>query len=81
MSDTSNQFVVDLGKLKLTTEQRDQINVAIQKAAAGELARINITERIVLIPVSPTTRFPRWPIICGIIARPVENEASLQAII
>jgi hypothetical protein len=81
MSDTLNQFVVDLGKVKLTTDQRDQINVAIQKAAAGELARINITERIVLIPVSPTTRFPHWPIICGIIARPVESEGALKGII
>lgn len=36
----SNQFVIDLGNLTLTDDQRKSLNAAIHKAVAGELANI-----------------------------------------
>ncbi|MGO4290216.1 hypothetical protein [Chitinophaga sp. RAB17] len=63
-----NKFVVDLGDLKLTDEQRHKINSAIQKAVTGELAGISAgnVARNVLIPVS---HWPHSPIIWGFILR------------
>jgi hypothetical protein len=72
MSDNHNEFVVDLGTLKLSDEQRKNINSAIQKAVAGELANLSLTERFVMVPGSPTSRFPGWPHLYGIVARSVD---------
>jgi hypothetical protein len=79
MSDNHNEFVVDLGTLKLSDEQRKSINAAIQKAVAGELANLSLTERFIMIPGSPTSRFPGWPHIYGITARLVD-EAFLNTL-
>ena len=67
-----NQFVVDLGTIKLSDEQRQRINVAIQKAVAGELATINVSNKIALFPIS---KFP-GPIINGIIAGDLGNRVK-----
>lgn len=61
-----NQFTVDLGDLKLTDDQRQKINVSIQRAVASEVASLNVTKRPVLIPIN---RFPNFPIWYGIIIR------------
>jgi hypothetical protein len=61
-----NQFVVDLGTLKLNDAQRASLNAAIHKAVAGELANFKSDRRIALFPVD---RFPNGPIINGIIIR------------
>lgn len=47
-----NQFVVDLGDLPLTDDQRKKINAAIQKAVAGELANIELDKEVILVPVN-----------------------------
>jgi hypothetical protein len=65
-----NQFVVDLGTLKLTAEQRQTMNAAIQRAVTSELASINLGNKVALFPIS---KFPRGPIINGIIARDLGN--------
>jgi hypothetical protein len=70
MSD--NVFTVDLGPLKLTDEQKNHINSAIQKAVAGQLAEISLSQRMVLIPLNNQTRIPGKLIINGIIARSIE---------
>ena len=62
----NNQFVVDMGKVKLTDEQAQRINTAIQKAVAGEIAHLNLKEHIALIPVNNK---PFGPIIRGIIVQ------------
>jgi hypothetical protein len=79
MSDNHNEFVVDLGTLKLSDEQRKTINAAIQKAVAGELANLSLTERFIMIPGSPSSRFPGWPHLYGIVARSVD-EAFLNTV-
>ena len=61
-----NQFMVDLGKLKLDEAQRSNINAAIQKAVAGQLAALKFTNHVALFPVN---KFPHGPIINGIVAR------------
>lgn len=67
-----NQFVVDLGSLQLSDEQKKKLNAAIQKAVAGELANIELDQEVVLIPVS---KWPvgRGPIINGIIIDDIRN--------
>jgi hypothetical protein len=74
-----NQFIVDLGTLKLTEEQRASMNSAIQRAAAAELANIGAAQRLILIPAF------KWkkglgPIINGIIARQI-NEQMFKEVI
>jgi hypothetical protein len=61
-----NQFVVDLGAVKLTDAQRLSINTAIQQAVVGQLAGINTGNKIALLPIS---KFPKGPILNGIVAR------------
>ncbi|MEO6902625.1 MAG: hypothetical protein ABI315_05670 [Bacteroidia bacterium] len=64
-----NKFIVDLGTLKISPQQRNEINVAIQKAVSGQLASINLKNKVALYPISS---FPRGPITNGIIARSIE---------
>jgi hypothetical protein len=75
---SENQFTVDLGTMKLSAEDRAQINGAIQKAVAGEVSRLNIASRIVLIPIS--TKFPGGVITNGIIARPIDEKIFKELI-
>lgn len=65
-----NQFTVDLGDMKLDDQQRQQINASIQKAVSGELARLNVSRKAVLIPVN---KFPKFPILWGIIIRDYDD--------
>jgi hypothetical protein len=65
-----NQFVVDLGPVKLSEGQRKSINAAIQGAVVGELAKVNTGNRIVLLPLA---KF-RGPILDGIVARDVGDK-------
>ena len=75
---TKNQFKVDLGDLNLTDAHRQRINSAIQKAVAGELATIGGSlKRYVLIPVD---QIPKWPILYGIIVRPLIPKLSFDSI-
>ena len=64
-----NQFTVDLGSITLTEADRSNINAAIQKAVAGEIANLNLKNRVVLIPAN---KWPKGPIINGIIIRPID---------
>ena len=66
----SNQFVVDLGHLDLNEDQRQTLNSAIQGAVTNELAKFKIPRKIVLIPVD---KWPKGPILQGIIARPIDK--------
>ena len=61
-----NQFVVDLGDMRLTDAQRKRINVAVQSAVTGVLAETDISKRAVLLPIN---KLPRGPIIYGLIIR------------
>jgi hypothetical protein len=61
-----NKFEVDLGNLDLTATQHNAINAAIQHAVSAELAKINLKNQLVLIPIR---NWPKGPIINGIIAR------------
>ena len=72
----SNQFVVDLGSLKLSADQRKSINAAIQGAVTKELAGFKLGKRIVLIPID---RWPFGPILDGIVARDFNKQ--LQGLI
>lgn len=67
-----NQFVVDLGKLKLTEADRQRINAAIQRTAASELAGISTSarSRVVLVPITPKFKLP---ILWGIIIRDIDD--------
>lgn len=67
-----NQFIVDLGDLQMSDDQRKKINSAIQKAVAGELANIELEKEVVLIPVNKWPK-ERGPIINGIIIRDLKN--------
>jgi len=66
-----NQFIVDLGDVKLTPVQVERMNAAIQKAVAGQLASINQKGQLALYPI---TKFPKGPIINGIYARLIRPE-------
>ncbi len=74
-----NQFTVDLGTMRLSEDQRTRINSAIQKAVAGELTGLGLSERVVLIPAS------KWkngigPIINGIVIRQLDEKIFQQVI-
>ena len=70
-----NQFIVDLGELTLSDDQRKSINAAIQKAVAGELANIDTGQQIAIFPRTGAVgyRIP-GPILWGIIAKPVDEK-------
>ena len=65
-----NQFVIDLGDLTLSDDQHKSLNAAIQGAVTKELAGFKLSKRIVLIPVD---KWPKGPILDGIIARPLDK--------
>lgn len=74
-----NQFTVDLGTMKLSDDQKARINSAIQKAVAGELTGLGLSERVVLIPAN------KWktglgPIINGIVIRQLDEKIFQQVI-
>lgn len=77
----NNQFVVDLGDLKLTESERLKINKAIQHATLNELANIKLAAKKVFYFVEkgeliPTANFtkppkpPKPPIINGFVMIP-----------
>lgn len=74
-----NQFLVDLGDLKLDDEQRARINAGIQKAVASELAELHssFARRNVLIPVN---KWPDFPFPWGIIIRDFEKVINRDAL-
>lgn len=51
MNTKQNQFLVDLGNLSLKETDREKINIAIQKAIAGELAGLGKSNSVALFPV------------------------------
>lgn len=61
-----NVFTVDLGNVKLTPAQRNEINAAIQIATTSILAKSGISKSVVLFPMD---KFPGGPIIYGLVAR------------
>ena len=65
-----NQFIVDLGDVVLSDAQRTNMNAAIQKAVASELASSNLKDQVALFPVQE--RRPIGPILIGIIARKID---------
>lgn len=71
-----NQFVVDLGTIKLSEAQRASMSAAIQRAAAAELANVGAASgRLVLIPAD---KWKIGPIVNGIVARPINEELFNQ---
>ena len=72
-----SKFTVDLGEIKLSEDQVQNINAAIQKAVAGELAKVNPARQIVLIPVNANPRL-KGNIIIGIIAREFNEDRLKQ---
>ncbi len=66
----ATKFEVDLGDLKLTADQSQRINRSIQAAVASELSNVKLGKKYVLIPIE---KWPRGPIIDGIIARPLDK--------
>lgn len=69
-----NKFIVDLGDLKLTDDQKTKINAAIQRAVTGELATIGTAGQVALFPFGGHgNKFP-GPIIWGIIVRPMRDQ-------
>lgn len=71
----ANQFVVDLGDIRLTDQQRQKINNAIQAAVSTELSNVQLSKKLVLIPIS---KWPKGPIVDGIIARPLDKNIAVQ---
>lgn len=70
----STQFVVDLGDVQLSDDQKRTINAAIQKAVTGEIARLSTNHNLALFPIGGHgPKFP-GPIIWGIIARPLKDQ-------
>jgi len=59
-----NVFTVDLGSIKLSPAQRNEITAALQIATTSVLAKSGISKSVVLFPIS---KFPKGPI--GLIAR------------
>jgi hypothetical protein len=76
METGNNKFIVDLGELKLTDDQRKNINAAIQDAVTGELADVETGNQLVLLPETGIGSASRLPghIIYGIIARPFDEK-------
>lgn len=46
-----NKFVIDLGDLNLTDEQKKAINASLLKAVANELASIGSSNEVIAIPI------------------------------
>lgn len=65
-----NVFTVDLGNMKLSAEQRNEINAAVQTAVTGTLAKTGISNKMVFFPIN---RWPKGPILWGLIARPWDD--------
>ena len=65
-----NVFTVDLGDMRLTDAQRKELNSAIQTAVTSTLAKSPLGQRSVLFPIN---KWPKGPIIWGIIIRPWET--------
>ena len=65
-----NQFTVDLGNIQLSDQQRTNINNAIHKAVAGELAGLGAAGKVVLVPVSKG----KGPLINGIIVLLIDEK-------
>lgn len=65
-----NIFTVDLGEMKLSDDQRKEINAAVQKAVTGVLARTGASNNMVLFPIN---HWPKGPIWNGIISRPWDD--------
>lgn len=64
-----NQFVVDLGTVRLSAEQRQNMSNAIQAAVASEVAKLgSTTNKLALIPIN---KFTKGPIIDGIYVRDI----------
>jgi len=61
-----NVFTVDLGNIKLSPAQRNEITAAIQTATTSILAKSGISKSVVLFPI---VNFPKGPIINGLVAR------------
>ena len=74
-----NQFLVDLGDLKLDDNQRAKINASIQKAVAGELAELNTSfaRRSVFIPIR---QWPDFPFPWGLIIRDFDKVINVDAL-
>ncbi len=72
-------FKVDLSGLDLKHEHLENINVAIQKAAAEELAKIDLKDKIVLVPVNPERNI-KDRIICGIYPYVLEDKGFANEI-
>jgi hypothetical protein len=68
-----NQFLVDLGDLKLTTQQRNSINKSIQIAASIELAKMEFKEKPSLLEVNNGKLNLKVPKGFGAIKPPVLN--------
>lgn len=67
--DSNNQFVVDLGTLKLDDAHRERISAAIQKAVTAELANAG-DKNIHFKPVTAADKFQgiHGPLIRGFVA-------------
>ena len=74
---SEHTFTVDLGTIKLSPEQHQKVNSAIQKAVSAELAHLLDNQKIVLIPVH---KWVKGPILDGIIARKLD-EGMLEQIL
>jgi len=70
---SKTQFVVDLGDLSLSDDQHKNLNAAIQGAVTKQLAGFKLSKRIILIPVD---KWPKGPILDGIIARPLDKNLA-----
>ncbi|GAA4739331.1 hypothetical protein [Flavisolibacter ginsenosidimutans] len=64
----NNQFVVDLGSVRLTDDQHQRISNAIQAAVSAEIANLGSASKIALVPIN---KFVKGPIIDGIVARDI----------
>ena len=74
---SENQFTVDLGTMKLSDQDRAEINLAIQKAVASQLGGLSRTGKIVLIPVNKWTL---GGIINGLYIRPIDEKILKEVI-
>ncbi|MBP6392003.1 MAG: hypothetical protein KA352_14015 [Flavobacteriales bacterium] len=48
----NTKFEVDLGTLQLSAAQNGAISAAIQQAVVGELAKLELKKKIVIMPVN-----------------------------
>ena len=64
----NNQFVVDLGSVRLTDDQHQRMSNAIQAAVAAEISNLGSANKIALVPIN---KFVKGPIIDGIVARDI----------